>query len=276
MSAPRSFLSRVRLALPSLHPAEARVGEFVADFPGEIASYSASELARLAGVSKATVSRFVRRLGYESYEDARREARDERETGSRLYLTDAGGDGAPTALADSGAGNVQATLGAIAPETVDAIADAILAARRVWTVGFRASHPFAAYLQWQLLQAVDDAAAIPGPGQTLGEQLASMTADDVVVFFGLRRRVAQNDAALEAIAARGARLVYVTDEGAATHGAAAWHLRCVTAAPGPLFNHVSVMAVCHLIASRAIERAGRDGRRRLREIESLNESLGEL
>jgi DNA-binding MurR/RpiR family transcriptional regulator len=276
MSAPRSFLSRVRLALPSLHPAEARLGEFVADFPGEIASYSASELARLAGVSKATVSRFVRRLGYDSYEDARRDARNERETGSRLYLADAGGGGAPAALADSGAGNVQATLGAIAPETVDAIADAILAARRVWTVGFRASHPFAAYLQWQLLQAVEDAAAIPGPGQTLGEQLASMTADDVVVFFGLRRRVAQNDAALGAIAARGARLVYVTDEGAAENGAAAWHLRCVTAAPGPLFNHVSVMAVCHLIASRAIARSGRDGRRRLREIESLNESLGEL
>ena len=276
MSAQRSFLSRVRLALPTLHPAEARLGEFVADFPGEIASYSASEVARLAGVSKATVSRFVRRLGYESFEDARRDARRESETGSRLYLGGAVGDGVPAALADSGAANVRETLTAIAAEAADAIADAILGARRVWTVGFRASHPFAAYLQWQLLQAAPQTVAIPGPGQTLGEQIASMTAEDVAVFFALRRRVAHNDAALEAMAARGVRLVYVTDESAPDHPAATWRLRCATAAPGPLFSHVSVMAVCHLIASRVIERAASDARRRLREIESLNEALGEL
>jgi len=41
----RSFLSRVRKILPDLHPAELRLGELVCDFPGELASYSASELA---------------------------------------------------------------------------------------------------------------------------------------------------------------------------------------------------------------------------------------
>ena len=71
----RSFLTRVRQALPSLHPAERRLGDFVCDFPGELASYSAQELAALAHVSKATVSRFVQRLGYENYEEARRHAR---------------------------------------------------------------------------------------------------------------------------------------------------------------------------------------------------------
>ena len=61
----RSFLFRVREALEDLHPAERRLGGFVCDFPGELASYSASELATLAQVSNATVSRFVKRLGYE-------------------------------------------------------------------------------------------------------------------------------------------------------------------------------------------------------------------
>ena len=64
-STDRSFLFRVRDALDDLHPAERRLGEFVCDFPGELASYSASDLARLAQVSNATVTRFVRRLGYE-------------------------------------------------------------------------------------------------------------------------------------------------------------------------------------------------------------------
>lgn len=58
----KSFLSRVRSILPELSPAERRLGEFVCDFPGEVATYSAQELAALAHVSKATVSRFVQRL----------------------------------------------------------------------------------------------------------------------------------------------------------------------------------------------------------------------
>ncbi|RVN61034.1 MurR/RpiR family transcriptional regulator, partial [Sinorhizobium meliloti] len=82
----RSFLARVREILPELHPAERRLGDFLCDFPGEIASYSAQELAALAHVSKATVSRFVQRLGYENYEEARRHARADKQTGSRLFL----------------------------------------------------------------------------------------------------------------------------------------------------------------------------------------------
>src|SRR6478736_10073993 len=90
-----SFLARAREALDSLHPAERRLGEFVCDFPGELASYSAQELAALAHVSKATVSRFVQRLGYDNYEEARRHARADKQTGSRLFLataTDSGGE----------------------------------------------------------------------------------------------------------------------------------------------------------------------------------------
>ena len=76
MTAPKlpaaSFLARVREAFASLHPTEKKLAEFVLDFPGELASYSASELARLSGVSNATVTRFIRRLGYTNFEAARR------------------------------------------------------------------------------------------------------------------------------------------------------------------------------------------------------------
>src|SRR5215213_8390863 len=58
-SAP-SLLSRVRDQLHELPPTERRLADLVLDFPGELASYSASELAGLANVSNATVSRFIR------------------------------------------------------------------------------------------------------------------------------------------------------------------------------------------------------------------------
>jgi DNA-binding MurR/RpiR family transcriptional regulator len=230
-------------------------------------------------VSKATVSRFVKRLGYESYEAARRHARSERQTGSRLFLTsasDASSVRSAQAHVLQGMANLEATFQAIGDTQVDAVADALLAARKVWVVGFRSSHAFASYLQWQLTQVVEQIVAIPGGGQTLGEHLVSVQARDLVVVFGLRRRVAQMDNLLKAVQRSGARLLYITDEGVAPLPGAHWHFRCHSLAPGPLFNHVAVTAVCHLLATRAIEKAGATGRSRLREIEALNEALEEL
>lgn len=275
----RSFLTRVRNALPGLHPAERRLGEFVCDFPGELASYSGSELAELAHVSKATVSRFVKRLGYDSYEEARRHARAEKQTGSRLFLNtsaESAGVQSVAAHAAQGVANLEATLQSITDSQIDAVTRAMLQARKVWVIGFRSSHAFATYLQWQLTQVIENIVAIPGAGQTLGEHLVSFTDSDVAIVFGLRRRVARIDALLDQIRRSGAQLLYITDEGVPFRAGAHWHFRCQSLAPGPLFNHVAVAAVCHLLATRAIEMAGTDGRARLRGIEVLNDALEEL
>lgn len=275
----RSFLTRVRDVLPELHPAERRLGDFVCDFPGEIASYSAQELAALAHVSKATVSRFIQRLGYENYEAARRHARADKQTGSRLFLataTDSAGEQSVAAHVAQGVANLEATFLAIAESQINAASEAILKARKVWVIGFRASHSFATYLQWQLTQVIENITAIPGGGQTLGEHLVSFSEEDVVIVFGLRRRIALMDSLLAQVEKSGAKLLYITDEGVPFLSQAEWHFRCQTLAPGPLFNHVSVMALCHLLTTRCIEIAGVAGRNRLRGIEALNDALEEL
>lgn len=277
MERKKSLLSRVRASLNDLHPAERKLAELLCDFPGELASYSARELAALAGVSNATVTRFVRRLGYDSYEEARRHARAESETGSRLYLSPAPDQSvsAPQHVAQSVL-NIQRTMAVIDPTAVDEVARSIVGARKVWVIGFRASHPFASYLQWQLTQITESIVAIPNAGQTLGEHLVDVRPDDCVIFFGLRRRVAMTEQILTEVEARGATVLFVTDEGAPVRSGATWHFRCETGAAGPLFDHSAVMVLCHLIASRAIEMAQADGRDRLKRIEMLNDSLSEL
>lgn len=275
----RSFLYRVRQALPDLRPAEKRLGEFVCDFPGELASYSAQELAALAHVSKATVTRFIQRLGYENYEEARRHARAEKQTGSRLFLTttaDASTDQSVKAHVAQGIANLEATFLTISDNQIEAAAQAMMQARKVWVLGFRSSQPFASYLQWQLTQVIEDIIAIPGPGQTLGEHFVSLREEDVVVFFAMRRRIAQVDTILAQIRKAKVKLIYVTDEGAPFESSADWHFQCQSLAPGPLFNHTAVMALCHLLITRCLEKAGIEGRKRLRHIEALNETLDEL
>ncbi|WP_416140458.1 MurR/RpiR family transcriptional regulator [Halomonas sp. HK25] len=275
----RSFLARVRNALPTLHPAERRLGEFVCDFPGELASYDAQELAKFASVSKATVSRFVRRLGYDSYEAARKHAREEQATGSRLFLPASALEPSERSLAlnlDQGKVNLDRTFSAITQTQVDEVARAILAARKTWVIGFRASHPFADYLRWQLTQVVEQVVSLPGGGETLGEHLVSVRDNDCMVVFGLRRRVAITEQILAQARESGTRVLYITDEGLDPDPTVTWHFRCCTLAAGPLFNHTAVMALCHLLAMRTIELAGEASRGRLRRIEVLNDRLEEL
>ncbi|MFE3838191.1 MurR/RpiR family transcriptional regulator [Pseudogemmobacter sonorensis] len=272
------FLDLVRAALPDLHPAERRLGQFLFDFPGEISSYDAQELARLAGVSKATVSRFVRRLGFPSYEEARRAAREEGRTGSRLYLghaADGGGLDMTTQIEEERA-NLEWTFRRISPESLDRLAGAILSARRVWVIGHRISASFASYLSWQLVKLVDDIVTVPQAGESMGEHIARIRPDDLVLHFALRRRAAGTDRIIEEIARTGAAIALITDEGVVPRDDLGWHFLCQTGTRSAQFNHGAVLALCHQIMIRTSAAAGAQARMRLRRIEALNEALGDL
>jgi RpiR family carbohydrate utilization transcriptional regulator len=62
-------LDRIKASLPSLAPAEQRVGELVLADPRAFANLPISELARRAHVSKPTVVRFCRSVGYDGLSD---------------------------------------------------------------------------------------------------------------------------------------------------------------------------------------------------------------
>ena len=48
------------------------------------------------------------------------------------------------------------------------------------------------------------------------------------------------------------------------------------AAPGPLDNHVAVIALCHLLANSVIELSDHAGRERLAGIEARHDAMGEF
>lgn len=276
--APPRFLDRIRTALAELQPAERRLGTFLLDFPGDMASYDAQELARLSDVSKATVSRFIRKIGYDSYDAARRAVRDEASSGSRLYI----GHGEPGAMEDVlGFGmreemeNLAWTFQRISPEDLDRLADKMLSARKVWIIGHRISHSFAIYLRWQLVKVIPDAAVIPKDGESMGEHLAAMTPDDLVLVVALRRRMSGLDALLREIGAIGAVRAVISDDSMELDPSLDWHFRCRISTATPQFNHAAVLALCHQIVVRTTLKSGAEGRTRLRRVDEFNERLGE-
>lgn len=274
-----SFLQKTRNQLPNFHPTERRLADFLLNFPGEIASYTASELANLANVSNATVTRFIRKLGYANYDEARREVRAEQKTGAALLMvtsTDSAPDENLRVQFEKAQQNLQNTAAGINSEEVDELATEIVNAKKVWVIGFRTSHSFATYFHWQIFQAVDNISVLPRSGQTLAEHVAAMDKDHCVIFIGMPRRIRQSDTLLDLIARTGASIAYISDEATERQRHYRWHFKCQTAAPGPLFGHVSVMAVIHFIATRVVQLGGSKARKRLSNIEMLHDALDEL
>jgi len=273
------FLSRIRSSLPELHRAERKLGTFLLNFPGDLASYDAQELARLSGVSKATVSRFVRRIGFESYERARRAAREEQQNGSRHFLAHAESVPKERQIATSMQEefqNVAWTFDQIDAADLDALADAIIGARKIWLAGYRISHSFAEYIYWQLVKVVPDVTIIPRAGESLGEHFAAMQSNDLVIWIALRRRMANTNPAIDELSSLGITTALITDEGSEFDDRTRWHFRCRTQTSSPQFNHASIISLSHQIVTRATLRAGLKARTRLRQIDELNERLGEV
>lgn len=278
-NATESFVRRVRSQLDSLSATERQLADFVLEFPGELASYAGNELAELAGVSSSTVSRFIRRIGYESYEDARRQVREERESGSPLFqtTTEATKRGSLVAMHfQRSQANLASTFERLSDQQMSAIVKAIIGANQVLIFGSRSSHAFAQYLRWQIIQVVPRVTAIPGAGETLAEHMAGISERDCVIVFGTRRQTRQMDILLDSASKARAKIVFISDRASPDFAGATWSLQCDCRGSGLLDNHTAVMAVCDVLATMVIEASGAAGRKRLAAIEMGHEATGEL
>jgi DNA-binding MurR/RpiR family transcriptional regulator len=274
-----SFLTRVRRARPDYHASERRLAEAILTFPGQLASYNAGEIARMAGVSAATMTRFVRKIGYASFEEARQAVRREQQAGGALLRSGGAAQATGDAIRrhrDRSLSNVEATFAGIGGGDVDAAADAMLGARRLVVVGHRAGQAFARYLGWQVAQCLPSVEVLPRDGETMGEAVASITAEDAVVLFLLRRVPLSADALSDVLAETGAAVILIGDVEDLFARPARWRFGCETGSEEALFDHTGVMALCNLLAARVIDRVDASGRAKMHRVAALHDRLDEV
>ena len=145
---------RVRSLLPSLPPAERRVGQRLVDDPGRVANSTITELAQACGTSETTIIRFCRAIGFSGYPELRltlatEAGRAEGEGhGHRVIGNDIGPDDTleqvveKIAYADARA--VEETAGQLDAATLERVVDALAAAAKIDIYGVGAS-AFVAY-----------------------------------------------------------------------------------------------------------------------------------
>ncbi|MAE89432.1 MULTISPECIES: MurR/RpiR family transcriptional regulator [Salipiger] len=269
---------RVHEAYGSLPDGERRIADVLLGNPGELAMLTATELAAAAGVSNATVSRFFRRLGYESFEQAKRQARRLRETGSPLYT----GSATPASkrisdLLQSEVTVLESTLTRLNPVTLREIVEAMATAPRIRTLGYRNSHFLAQYVTAQLGQIRRAVSPLLLPGQTQAEGIALLDKGDLAVVIGLRRRPAGFTSVVQEISRRGARILLITDKTireAPAH--ATWTIDCQVETAQYSDAYSGALAVLRLLAVETRRALGEAGQTYLEEVEALRERLQEL
>ncbi len=277
-----SMESRIRAVYDDLTANEGRLADVILASPGEVATHTAAELSTIAGISAATTTRFFRRLGYGSYDEARRMARDAQQAGSPLYLQQRKPkatelDQLVQAHLENEAQQLAATYRALDVQEVSAIVKKLATARRVAFVGYRHSQSVATMFYRNLLEVRGGLQLLPSAGDTLGESLADYGAADLVVCIGLRRRVPQLATVMEALMAQNVPVLYIADVIAgkpAKH--ARWVIRCHTDGMLMFDSNTAVTAVLNLLYSLTGRELAGAGSKYLEGIERFHEVVGEL
>ncbi|AOZ08962.1 MurR/RpiR family transcriptional regulator [Cupriavidus malaysiensis] len=218
--ASQTIAERIARSLPALTPAHQRMAHYVLDNPFRAATMRIDELAAAVQVSVATANRFAHALGFEGYPQFRAELvrgfeatlapverlRDELERPATAAE-------AMAASLDDAARNLEATRRGLDADACERAVEAILAAHRVYIIGFGASGFLAGLLQHGLelhCRTVSSVSTAAGASHA-ARQLFKLEAGDLVIGIAFPRYVSDTVLLAERIKARGVRLLALTD-----------------------------------------------------------------
>lgn len=275
----RPLDSRILDVYEALSPSEQRLADVVLEHQRGLASYSATELAVQAGVSKATAARLFKRLGYKSFQEARRQARSTRHWGSPLHALVEAADKTKidTNLLmhlNNDLTNVTRTFEALRSDQIATGVEALVKARRVWILGLRNSYSLAHYARFLLTILKPDVRLLPAGGLSFAEDVVNMEAGDVLLAIGFRRRPQILQELLKRARSAGVLVIFVTDLSASlTTKHADVVLRCHSRGAYFTDSYTAAMSILNYVASAVAYGMGDAVRERVDRIDELHDTL---
>lgn len=259
-----------------LTPRERLLADFILDHPQDLALFNTAELARMCGVSKATVSRLFKRLGFSSFREGRAMARQLRQQGVPVAAAAEGAVAFASHLHQEEA-NLQQLFQTLAQPQLDELVKALASARRVLVLGFRNSYPVALHLRQQLLQVRSQVLLLPQPGQSIGEELVDLESQDLVLLVGFRRRPRGFETLLSQLIASPSRLVLIADGSLRAAGSRCdWWLECPIDSRSAFDSYAAPMCLITLLVNRLLHLSLESGRERIAHIAHQYAALDEL
>ena len=285
---------QIRQRLPELSPSERRVARALLAGPPTIGLESSVRLARHAGVSAPTVSRFIAQLGFANYGAFQRALHEElnarvmspvevyrehelaRRTARTSTPAAAGPDTDGDLLGASGATLAQAvtaSLGDLNPAEFRR-ATALLAdtGRQVVANGGWFSHVLAEHLAAVLRQLRPRVRAVPPVASERVAAVADLGKRDVVVIFDFRRYETDTLEFARAVRATSARIVLLTDPWLSPVAEIADAvLPAQVTGPAPFESLTPTLAIVETLITAVAATLGENGARRLERFGSMAE-----
>lgn len=262
-----------------LSPQEQRIADFIVDHYDDLIGYNSAELARLSGVSKATVSRLFKRLGYETYREMRNELRMLRQNGMPLTDSREAVQG-NTLLArhyKQEMANLTQWVNAIDGQQFSEVVQALVNSKRIFIFGMRNSYPVALHLRQQLLQARSQVLLLPQPGQTLAEELVDITPEDMVIVMAFRRRTRITQTLLQQLQLRNVPTLALCEPQCQTVMALSrWQLCAPLDSVSAFDSYAAANSLVNLLSNALLHEQLCLGRQRIHQIAELYVALDEL
>ncbi len=181
---------RIQENFDRLTAGERKLAQLILEQQDAILTFSATEIARQAGVSKATTARFFQHLGYSDFNEVKAQAREERDRTApyEMSLTNSEQLTAGRTIEahlDLELKNITRTFEEMRPDTLEAATDLIAEAPRVWVLGLGLHEGLARYARLQLAR-LRHGVLLLGIGQSaLAEEVAMLGPKDVLLVITL-------------------------------------------------------------------------------------------
>ncbi len=260
---------------------EQKIARVLLENSSLIETHTATELAQLAGVSKATAARFFRALGYTDFEEVRLQAREERSRTQpyRYRLSSPQQTVLGRSISDHlelELNNITRTFEELGPDYLRRAAHIIKQAPRAWFLAIGTEGGVARYGRLLFSRLRHDVHVLGDSDGNWAENLAMTGPQDVLVVMTLEPRPKNLASILSYARTSRMTIITLTDDSfmAQAKRVSDVVIRCHIGHYGPVPTHTTIISMLRLLAVTYVGLDGDTACQRIGLIDDINEELG--
>jgi DNA-binding MurR/RpiR family transcriptional regulator len=203
--------------LPEMSQAQRKIAKYVLNHPEAVPFFTVGKLAKMTGVSEATVVRFAMFLGFSGYPEWQRAMQEsvkrQLTTVERLKISGEVYDSEDKAIFEMFQEDVERIKAMSAQMDMESFRKAvqyIIEAKRIFIIANRSAVSLGMFLEFYLDVLLENAELIRNP-HGISEKLFRLNEDDVVIGLSFARYTKSTIEAVAFAKDRGAKIIAITD-----------------------------------------------------------------
>ncbi|MFC7392124.1 MurR/RpiR family transcriptional regulator [Scopulibacillus cellulosilyticus] len=212
---PNNVYHYIAEKMSQMSKSQIKIAKYILENPNTVPFFTVEKLAKMAGVSDATVVRFATFLGYSGYPELQQYMQDSVQkqltTTERLQMSRQVYDekGINEVFEDDIA-NIKSTMEKLDFDVFQKAADTLLQAKRIYIVANRSAVSLGVFLQYYLNIMMNNAVLLHSM-DTMPEQLSDLDKNDVVIGISFARYTRSTIQILSYAKQKGTTTIAITD-----------------------------------------------------------------